>query len=384
MRASVACRIRKDKQTESGEAAVYLQILLNSKRLTIPLGVSWPVNKFDNQAGVFKERFKSDQEANDYNMLVNKEKAKVNDILMYYRHSDVEITLDKFKTDYKGYDTRHDFITWFQKEIAYRFQIKNISVNTKKSDLTVFKTLQDFRHSISFSELNQNLLEEFEGYCRSKGLALNSVYRYTKRARSYMLRASLKGYKIDIKSIKNYELLNPTSKLIYLKEIEIVKLEKYFDSSLIPEHQKRVLRYFLFSCYTGLRISDVVNLTWKNVAEDILTFQMKKGSTKQVKTVEIPLIEKAFNLIITRKGNLFDVISDQKSNKHLKEIMVCCGIRKHVTNHTARHTFATQFLRRGGHLEVLQKLLGHDNIQSTMVYIHVDTDRLRSQMELME
>lgn len=80
---------------------------------------------------------------------------------------------------------------------------------------------------------------------------------------------------------------------------------------------------------------------------------------------------------------MFETVSDQVTNRTLKEIAANAGIRKNLTTHVARHTFATQFLRKGGHVEVLQKLMGHEKIATTLEYTHVDDDRLREEMKFL-
>lgn len=383
MRASVACRIRKDKMTECGDAAVYLQIIINSQRTTIPLGISWPVDRFDNKDGSFRERYRGDQEATDCNILVTKEKAKVNDILMYYRHSDRVLTVRKFREDYTGYETRHQFLPWMEKEIARRKRAFTIDDSTAKNDMSLLKNLRRFRAEIRFSEIERQLMEDFESWCRKQDYHLNTIHKYTKRLRTYMIQAHESGINFDLKSVKQYKMLKPTRRFVFLSPSEIRKLEEYRMGVEITESQARVLDLFLFCCNTGLRFSDVSKLTWKNVMDDMLEFTMHKGRTKKLKVVNVPLTDKAFGYIHHDKGRLFDVISEQKTNEHLKAIMLAAGIRKHVTTHIARHTFATEFLRCGGHIEVLQVLLGHDDIHSTLVYVHVDKDRMRQEMQRM-
>ncbi|WP_278035921.1 tyrosine-type recombinase/integrase [Flavobacterium nitratireducens] len=63
--------------------------------------------------------------------------------------------------------------------------------------------------------------------------------------------------------------------------------------------------------------------------------------------------------------------ADQHINDELKKIMLILKIHKKVTFHVARHTFATSFLRAGGQVEKLQKLLGHSDISQTMIYVHI-------------
>ncbi|MGH2645092.1 MAG: site-specific integrase, partial [Chitinophagaceae bacterium] len=72
------------------------------------------------------------------------------------------------------------------------------------------------------------------------------------------------------------------------------------------------------------------------------------------------------------KGKLFPVPSNQKVNAYLKEIADCCNIRKELTFHMARHTFATTVtLTNGVPIETVSKMLGHKKIQTTQIYARI-------------
>jgi integrase len=173
--------------------------------------------------------------------------------------------------------------------------------------------------------------------------------------------------------------------LIYLSTEERDKLVKMFTSDYTYEKHKRVLHYFLFACFTGLRISDIKLLRWENISNDTLYIMPFKTRRVNQETVIIPLGAKAkwlLSLIPKRPRNpyVFDMISEQKTNLYLKEIADLVGINKRVYFHVARHTFATLFYERTNDLATLQKLLGHSSIAQTMVYAHVSDQLRREQM----
>ena len=70
-------------------------------------------------------------------------------------------------------------------------------------------------------------------------------------------------------------------------------------------------------------------------------------------------------------GKILPVISNQKLNAYLKEIADICGIKKNLTFHLARHTFATHLLEQGTDLRTIQELMGHTDIKTTAIYLHV-------------
>lgn len=146
---------------------------------------------------------------------------------------------------------------------------------------------------------------------------------------------------------------------------------------------------FLFCCYTGLSYADVKNLSKHNITEG---FDGKRWVTiKRQKTdipSRIPLL--SFPELILRKyaehpkcchGNVLPVLSNQKMNSYLKEIGDVCGIRKEITFHLARHTFATTVtLANDVSIESVSKMLGHRNIKTTQHYAKIVDKKISDDM----
>jgi integrase/recombinase XerD len=82
-----------------------------------------------------------------------------------------------------------------------------------------------------------------------------------------------------------------------------------------------------------------------------------------------------------KTGPLFEPISEQRMNAHLKDLAKMVGINKPLSNHSGRHTFATIFLQKTHDVATLQKLLGHSRIDETMVYVHINESDLILQMQ---
>ena len=81
---------------------------------------------------------------------------------------------------------------------------------------------------------------------------------------------------------------------------------------------------------------------------------------------------------------IFPVISNQKTNKYLKQIASICGIDKNITFHSARHTFATTItLCNGMPIETVSKMLGHNNIKTTQIYARVIDSKVSSDMQVL-
>src|SRR5690606_20174724 len=164
----------------------------------------------------------------------------------------------------------------------------------------------------------------------------------------------------------------------FLTDNELSNIETY---NFPIARLERVRDLFIFSCYTGISYIDVINLTSNNVLKGIDGNDWIFTSRQKTKSpVKVPLLKKAKELLIKYHdhpmtqitGTLFPVITNEKMNLYLKEIADACGIKKNLTFHMARHTFATTVtLSNGVPIETVSKLLGHSKIASTQIYARV-------------
>ena len=139
-----------------------------------------------------------------------------------------------------------------------------------------------------------------------------------------------------------------------------------------------VKKAFLFSCFTGLRYSDMRSLLWSEVhtAADGKTRYIEHKQVKTKKTVTIPLSEEALRWMPKQVDGIDRVFHDLQVSTStveviLKEWMKDCKIDKHITYHCRRHTAATTLLTLGANLYVVSKLMGHSSIQMTEVYAKI-------------
>ena len=139
-----------------------------------------------------------------------------------------------------------------------------------------------------------------------------------------------------------------------------------------------VKKAFLFSCFTGLRYSDMKSLLWSEVhtAADGKTLYIEHRQVKTKKMVTIPLSDEALRWMPKQQEGVDQVFHELKISTGtvedvLKEWMKDCKIDKHITYHCSRHTAATTLLTLGANLYVVSKLMGHSSIQMTEVYAKI-------------
>lgn len=126
---------------------------------------------------------------------------------------------------------------------------------------------------------------------------------------------------------------------------------------------------FLFACFTGLRNSDIRNLTWSMIREDGIV--MRQHKTEEM--VYIPLSENARKWLPERMGErVFEgLVKLPTVDRDLKVWAQKAGIEKNISFHVSRHTFATLMLTYGADLYTVSKLLGHTNIATTQIYAKI-------------
>ena len=144
-----------------------------------------------------------------------------------------------------------------------------------------------------------------------------------------------------------------------------------------PCGNEQVKRAFVFSCFAGLRLSDVRTLTWRNVlkSSDGKTVYVHVFMQKTQKPNNVPLSNEALACLIKKKNldePIFDLpASDATINYHVKRWVKSAGIDKTISFHCSRHTFATLMLTLGADVYTTSKLLGHSNVTTTAIYAKI-------------
>lgn len=173
---------------------------------------------------------------------------------------------------------------------------------------------------------------------------------------------------------------------VMLKEIltpdEILHLAQF----RYEGEQREIQRAFIFCCYTGMRYCDVKALTYANIdySSMVMRFNQKKAEGRSAHAaVAIPLNEQLLNIIgqpdnDNLKQSIFKLPHTGTARKHLMRWVKEAGIRKHITWHCGRHSFAVNLLNAGANIKTVSSLLGHANIKMTEKYLHV-VDSLKQQ-----
>lgn len=357
------------------------------------------------------------------NQHLDSEKKRANDIIIQYDLMKTPLTVEIFKKLFCKPKGNLLFADYFIKEFAGRDN--KWSSETIKSYTSIVTKIQSFKPKLILNDINYKFLVEYENYMLKPiidggcGNSERTVANNMKVLKTLILIAVRnKDYVLDNSPFNDYKIQDTTAELTtrdYLEPSELAILEKLYvdyrapdksldkfspqdwiirqEHGLITPGEHKTLKRFLFSCYTGLRFRDMLiienesNLfskiidvpnSNKNETKYYLEVQMHK--TKG--TVVIPLIDKALKLIdVNRPGKLLESITNQKVNEHLLSIEKKSGIKKHLTFHVSRHSFATICFLYGIDERIGQKLLGHKNRKFTEIYTHLSHNKLFSEMD---
>lgn len=380
------------------KAELYARITVNGKRCNISLKHRVNVMSWDGKKARLRGKGSEARQTNEY---LEVTRNKIFQSYMDLKAKDAIITAQKIKARFFGEDEKHPTM---QELITYHNRkMKNI---LHKDTLRHYKTSQKYiteyieeehgRQDFHLKDLNYSFIIGFEDFLRSykpkhyqPKIENNTIMKHIQRLRK-MVTMAYKNEWIDRDPFIKFKTKVIKKEREFLTQAELNRLEHF---SCYVERLNIVKDLFIFSCYTGISYGDIMLLTEKNIMEGvdgnlwILTSRQKTGTQ-----VKIPLLSKALEIIEKHKrtqrtlvtGTLLPVISNQKINSFLKEVAYLCQIKKHLTFHMARHTFATTVtLTNGVPLETVSKLLGHTKLATTQIYARVVEKKVSEDMNLL-
>ena len=271
----------------------------------------------------------------------------------------------------------------------------NYSQNTIEAYRNDLRWLIDFLQANELNVLDVKLehLEQFSGTLHEHFISPRSQARILSGLRSFYKYLLLDGY---IEADPTELLVSPHVRnhlpdVLSTEEVDL--LEASIDLSKPEGQRNKAIIEVLFSC--GLRVSELVNLKLSDLfIEEKYVRVMGKGSKERL----VPISTKAIkelqywfrdrNLMNIQPGEQ-DYVFLNRRGAHLTRTMilimikqqaVLAGIKKTISPHTLRHSFATSLLEGGADLRAIQVMLGHEDIGTTEIYTHIDTTTLRREI----
>ncbi|WP_026837146.1 site-specific integrase [Gillisia sp. JM1] len=392
---SILFFIRKSKEKNADQATVYLRITYEGRRVELSTLRKVSLLKWNSKANKVSG---SSAEAKQVNRNLDIIRNRIHEIYQKFLDKGEDISAIKIKNEFLGNNEDSKFI-------LEMFEDHNVKMEQLVGKEYSFRTLQRYKttqkHLAAFissdlkmkdypvKDIDTKFINSFIYYLKT---ALNQSHNTAVKYLAYLKKIVRVAYAngwLEKDPFYNFKLKLKIIDREFLTKDEIIKImEKKFTIQRI----ENVRDIFLFSCYTGLAYSDVFKLT----ADDIVKgndgnqwIKIKRTKTKSLSSIPIlpvaeRLIEK-YKDLESPNGKLLPVYSNQKMNSYLKEIADSCGIKKNLTFHMARHTFATTVtLSNGVPIESVSKMLGHRSLKVTQQYAKILDEKLSEDMDLLK
>ena len=295
----------------------------------------------------------------------------VNDLIRHGRQFDFQ-GLDRVLK--AGSSESGSFVAFMQERIDNR---RDVTSGTLKHHKVALSAIGEYGRLFLFDDLTPQNIRSLDDWLRSKRMKETTVYNYHKIIKAYINEAIRFGLMDE--SANPYRIIRVkrgrSAERVTLTVEELDRLKK----AEIPDQKvSRVRDLFVFQCVTGLSYADMATLDMGRSATDIGGGRMLING-RRVKTGEdytVVLLPSALE-ILDRYDWRLPIISNQKYNDYLKLATHYAGIRKTLTSHCGRHTFATIAINNGVSVEVVSRILGHTNIKTTQIYAKVLSESVR-------
>ncbi|MBC30763.1 MAG: transposase [Muricauda sp.] len=387
--------LKKKAQKINGEVPIYIRITVDGVRADISLKRSTLEKNWCPKSARIRPRRTNAKSINAY---LDGVKAKILDCHKQLHDEGILITANAIKLRYLGKDkpvtTLRELLDYHEKKEKPKLK-PGTAKNYTATEKYLLRFLKKKYHAsdVKLARIDCLFLEDFDQYLRScsplkvhQPLTNNGIMKHMERFKK-IVNIAFKYSWIKQNPFALYQLKFEDYESDFLEDYEIALLESLKLSGVLEIARDT----FVFSCYTGLSYIEVKLLKKKDIVqgidgEDWISVRREKTNTP----VKVPLLDKARKIIDKyarhpkhrEEDTLLPIFSNQRTNQYLKMLSQKAGIKKHLTFHVARHTFATTVtLLNDVPLETVSKLLGHTKLSTTQRYARVVERKISKDMK---
>lgn len=278
---------------------------------------------------------------------------------------------------------------------AYLLLERGLSENTRESYLNDVAKLMRYinENNLTIKDITLDTLHNFIAELHDLGISSRSQARIISGLKSFFRFLKLENH-INTNPTLLLESPRIGRKLPEVLSIEdIDKMISCIDLSTNEGQRNRAIIETLYSC--GLRVSELVNLEINKIfLEEEYVVIKGKGNKERIVPIS-PVAIHEIKLYLNDRQHLDikpgeeNILFLNRRGRRLTRVMIfyiikqlaeLAGIRKEISPHTLRHSFATHLLEGGANLRAIQQMLGHESIATTEIYIHIDRTRLRDEI----
>lgn len=394
---SILFYLKRAKVNAQGLAPIFQRITVNGRRLDNSTGKFVDPDKWHSEMSKMRG---TSEEARSINGHLDNLKSKILNVEKNLIKKDIPITFDSYRNELSGKKERERMLIPIFQE--HNRKIKELvgqeyAAGTLERYETSLKHTKEFIlwkyniNDINIEKIDHAFIMEYEFYLRSeRKCANNTAVKYIKNFHKIINQCLANGW-LNKDPFSNYKAKVKEVTREFLSEEEI---EQMMNKEFVSERLELVRDIFVFSCFTGLAYIDVKQLTLDNISLGIDGDKwIFKNRQKTDTASKIPLLPAAKDIIdkyadypvCKNENRLLPILTNQKMNAYLKEIADVCGIKKDLTFHIARHTFATTItLSNGVPLETVSKMLGHTSLKTTQHYAKILDKKISEDMMILK
>lgn len=357
---------RCGKLNKDGKALIQIECRQYEKRMYISTGIYVRVGEWSSGV-VMNNEF-----ACEYNAMLREKLIKVEQMEIEIWRQQQEPTLAKIKQACKK--NVHPLATLRDLEKVFVEPTKRRAA-TKDAYRTTIKDIEKFDRHVTISDITYEWIERYRKYLSDKGLMRNSIIGRLRNLH-FLTNEALRREIITKDPFKNITIGEMTHRQESLTENEVSKLEKIDLSG----KEKHIRDLFLFSCYTGLRYSDLITLRTSDIKRVHGKIWLLKETLKTGGYAKIPLFSlfggKGLKLIeeYGTIERLADVGSNSDTNRELKLLGTKCRIKTSLHWHLARHTFISILAKKGVSLPIIMQIVNHTKSDTTRNYMDINSN----------
>ena len=283
-----------------------------------------------------------------------------------------------------------NFIEYFNKTLIRRHTKSSQSIIVNWNRVGELLKLYAGSDTILFSQINLGYIDRFRNWLLTApcgGTKKGTISQNTASTYFSIFKAALKQAFID-----GYLTIDLSAKVKGIKEQESRRehlTNDELNTLAATECDRPTLkRAALFSALTGLRLCDIQKLRWSEVQKEGDTYRLNFTQQKTKGVEYMPISEQAYQLLGEPQENnklVFDDLPDSAwISSPLSRWLKSAGIKRHITFHCFRHTFATLQLAGGTDIYTVSKMLGHTNVSTTQVYAKVIDEKKNKAAEVIK
>lgn len=387
--------IRRDKTNKKGEAPVFMRLTINGERADASIKRFIEPHAWNSAKGKANEKSRGGKDLNLYLDAISANILRIQrDLELDKKEVSAQIILNRYLG--KEQSDRHTLMEVFRAHNEKCRALSGISLapGTVIRYETSLRLTEAFlrttykKEDCYLDEITHQFVEDYDFYLRTvRRCCHNTTTKYLLNFKKIIRIALAKGWMkkdpfaqvhFHFEPVEREFLEKQELKVLLNKEITITRLSQVRD-------------IFCFCCLTGPAFMDVQQLKPEHLVADIHgKIWIRKARQKTKNMCNIPLLDEAQKIIDRYRdhpycqthGVLLPVCSNQKMNSYLKELADICGIRKNLSTHCARHTFATLTLASGATIDNVAKMLGHANVNMTRRYAKVLDSSIMRDMEV--